>query len=82
MTGMLVACAPAAQTDARGSVVCCRADDRVRPQGESLSMEEGMVVRFAYAQSIHVTLLAMDAPEVVTPLIARGAEFLFEGIAA
>ena len=79
---MLVACALAAQTDARGSVVCYSADDRVRPQGEDLSMEVEMVVRFAYAQAIHVALLAMDAPEVVTPLIARGAEFLFESIAA
>ena len=82
LTGMLVACASAAQTDARGSVVCCSADDTVRPQGEDLSMEEGMVVRFAYAQSILVTLHCNGRSGGGNSVIARGAEFLFESIAA
>ena len=79
---MLVACAPAAHTDARGSVVCCCADDRVRPLGENLCMEEETVVRFAYAQSILVALHCNGRAGGGNSVIARGAEFLFDSIAS
>ena len=64
---MLVTLAPAAHTDARWSVVCWYADDRVETAREDLCLEEELVVRFAYAQFIHVIAIAMYAPGVVTP---------------